>query len=76
MLQSLDSSKSVPWFRESSQNSPGLSGPQGLELLLMEEIRRSPVDMVNIPIIYDGFQIFWVVVWDFIHEQYLFEITL
>ena len=34
------------------------------------EIRRSPVDMVNIPIIYRFFFTFQVVVGDFFHPQY------
>ena len=43
-----------------------------LHLLLMvdgSEIRRSPVDMVNIPL-FTGFCTSRVVVWDFFHQQY------
>ena len=35
----------------------------------MEKIRRSPVDMVNIPL-FPGFHTSQVVVWDFFHQQY------
>ena len=41
-------------------------------ILLMEEIRRSPVGMVNIPL-FTGFHTCQVFVWDFSHQQYVPE---
>ena len=38
-------------------------------ILLMDEIRRSPVDMVKIPL-FTGSYTSQVVVWDFFHQQY------